>query len=110
MTQLPELVQKAYEEFGMSVTGIGARIGKIKLLDQDDGSHNVFVPFDEYLEGVRDVERRIQRAEQRQSYDLPEVAQPEGIPATFAEHVRLMFDLQLLAHQIDLTRVSTFML
>lgn len=66
--------------------------------------------IDEYLEGVRDIERRIQRAEQRESYDVPTVDQPEGIPATFAEHVKLMFDLQVLAHQIDLTRVSTFML
>ena len=66
--------------------------------------------LDEYLEGVRDIERRIQRAEQRQSHDVPEVAQPEGVPATFAEHVALMFDLQVLAHQTDLTRVSTFML
>ena len=66
--------------------------------------------IDEYLEGVRDIERRIQRAEQQQGRDVPEVAQPEGIPRTFAEHVRLMFDLQLLAHQVDLTRVTTFML
>ena len=66
--------------------------------------------IDEYLEGVRDIERRIQRAEQRESYDVPTVDQPEGIPDTFAEHVKLMFDLQVLAHQIDLTRVSTFML
>ena len=66
--------------------------------------------IDEYLDGVRDIERRIQRAEQQPSFDLPELEQPEGIPATFAEHVELMFDLQLLAHQTDLTRVSTFML
>ncbi len=66
--------------------------------------------IDEYLEGVRDIERRIQRAEQRQGGEVPEVAQPEGVPGTFAEHVRLMFDLQVLAHQVDLTRVSTFML
>ena len=66
--------------------------------------------IDEYLEGVRDIERRIQRAEQRQGVEVPEVAQPEGVPGTFAEHVRLMFDLQVLAHQVDLTRVTTFML
>ena len=65
--------------------------------------------IDEYLEGVRDIERRIQRAEQRDSFDLPSVDQPEGIPDTFADHVRLMFDLQVLAHQVDLTRVTTFM-
>ena len=46
---------------------------------------------------MRDIERRIERAEQRQDYDVPELAQPEGIPATFAEHVALMFDPQVLA-------------
>ena len=66
--------------------------------------------IDEYLEGVRDIERRIQRAEERESYEVPSVEQPEGIPGTFAEHVKMMFDLQVLAHQVDLTRVSTFML
>ena len=74
-------------------------------LGQDDS-----LQIDEYLEGIRDIERRIHRAEQRQSVDLPEVAQPEGIPSDFADHVRLMFDLQLLAHQVDLTRITTFML
>jgi len=66
--------------------------------------------IDEYLEGVRDVERRIQRAEEQGDVDLPTLEQPEGIPAAFADHVKLMFDLQLLAYQIDLTRVTTFML
>jgi hypothetical protein len=63
----------------------------------------------EYLEGVRDVERRIQKAEEQSSMELPEVAQPTGVPATFEEHARLMFDLQVLAYQCDLTRVITFM-
>ena len=48
-----------HSEFGMSVTGIGARIGKIKLLDTDDGSGNVFVPFDEYLDGEVDDTIRV---------------------------------------------------
>jgi hypothetical protein len=63
----------------------------------------------EYLEGVRDVERRIQKAEEQDAVELPEVTQPTGIPATFEEHARLMFDLQVLAYQCDLTRVITFM-
>lgn len=46
--ELAEL-NKLQDEFGMSVTSIGARIGKVKLVDVDDGSHNVFIPFDEYL-------------------------------------------------------------
>jgi len=68
------------------------------------------VKIDEYLEGVRDAERRIQNAEQQSSVDLPILEKPEGIPAVFADHVRLMFDLQLLAYRTDLTRVVTFMM
>lgn len=66
--------------------------------------------IDEYLEGVRDVERRIQKVEEQQTRELPAVEQPEGIPSTYAEHVQLMFDLQLLAYRADLTRVITFMM
>ncbi len=62
----------------------------------------------QYLDAVRDVERRIQKAEAR-SQELPEVQQPAGVPASFHEHMALMFDLQLLAYQVDLTRVVTFM-
>lgn len=68
------------------------------------------VKIDEYLEGVRDAERRIQKAEEQSAMDLPVVTQPEGIPSDFAEHVRLMYDLQLLAYRTDLTRVITFMM
>ena len=64
----------------------------------------------EYLEAVRDIERRIQRAEEQSGQKLPLVQQPGGIPAGFEEHVKLMFDLQVLAYQTDLTRVITFML
>jgi hypothetical protein len=65
---------------------------------------------DEYLEGIRDAERRIQKAEEQSQVELPLVQQPEGIPAGFEDHVKLMFDLQLLAYQTDLTRVITFMM
>ena len=63
----------------------------------------------QYLDAVRDVERRIQKAEEQSARELPLVQQPAGIPATFEEHMRLMFDLQLLAYQTDLTRVASFM-
>jgi len=63
----------------------------------------------DYLESLRDVERRIQKAEEQSSKQLPEVAQPAGIPDNFDDHVRLLYDLQLLAYQSDLTRVITFM-
>jgi hypothetical protein len=65
--------------------------------------------IDQYLDAVRDIERRIQTAERQSARELPVLEQPRGVPATFGEHVRLMFDLQLLAYQTDLTRVVTFM-
>ena len=70
--------------------------GRVADLKREVG-HADSLEVDEHLEGVRDIERRIERAEQRQDYDVPELAQPEGIPATFAEHVALMFDPQVLA-------------
>ncbi|MEE2636591.1 MAG: DUF1552 domain-containing protein [Acidobacteriota bacterium] len=66
--------------------------------------------IDQYLDAVRDVERRIQKAEEQSTRELPLVQQPAGVPASFEEHIRLMFDLQLLAYQTDLTRVASFML
>jgi hypothetical protein len=63
----------------------------------------------DYLEALRDVERRIQKAEEQSAKEIPDVAQPAGIPDTFVGHVRLLYDLQLLAYQSDLTRVITFM-
>jgi hypothetical protein len=62
-----------------------------------------------YLESVRDVERRIQKAIEHAA-DVPVVGRPAGIPETFAEHAKLMFDIQLLAYQGDVTRVTTFMI
>jgi uncharacterized protein DUF1552 len=64
----------------------------------------------EYLDAIRDVERRIHKAEEQGSLELPRLDHPAGIPATFDEHVQLMCDLQVLAYQSDLTRVITFML
>ncbi len=66
---------------------------------------------DQYLESVREVERRIQIAEASVSESsLPDMERPVGVPAAYADHVRLMFDLQVLALQADITRVITFQL
>ena len=65
--------------------------------------------IDEYLTSIRDVERRFQKAEEQSSKELPVLDQPAGTPATLGDHARLMFDLQLLAYQADLTRVGTLM-
>ncbi len=64
----------------------------------------------QYLDAVRDIERRIQIAEGQASRELPAVDRPAGYPATFDEYAKLMFDLQVLAYQTDMTRVSTFMM
>ena len=65
----------------------------------------------EYLEALRDVERRIQKAEDQNARELTvTLDQPAGIPASYEDHARLMFDMQVLAYQTDLTRVITFMI
>ncbi|MEM8944626.1 MAG: DUF1552 domain-containing protein [Planctomycetota bacterium] len=65
----------------------------------------------DYLESIREVERRIQRAEANvRENELPDLDRPVGVPAQYAEHARLMFDLQALAFQGDITRISTFQL
>ena len=62
-----------------------------------------------YLDAVRDVERRIEVAEAQGDREVPLVERPMGVPADFADHASLMYDLQVLAHQTDRTRVTTFM-
>ncbi|MEQ9411167.1 MAG: DUF1552 domain-containing protein [Fuerstiella sp.] len=65
----------------------------------------------QYLDSIREVERRIQRAEaDTNDNPLPDLDRPQGVPAAYADHARLMFDLQLLAFQGDITRVITFQL
>ncbi len=65
----------------------------------------------QYLDTVREVERRIQRAEtEAADHQLPDLDRPVGVPASYADHARLMFDLQVLALQGDVTRVITFQL
>lgn len=64
---------------------------------------------DGYLDSVREIERRIQKAEANVADNpLPDLGRPEGVPASYGDHVKLMFDLQVLAMQGDITRISTF--
>ena len=65
---------------------------------------------EQFTESVRDIERRIQRAESQADQELPLVEQPAGIPTNYEEHVKLMLDLLTIAYQTDLTRVSTFLM
>jgi Protein of unknown function (DUF1552) len=68
------------------------------------------VRVEEYTASLRDVERRIQKAEEQHDLELPTIEQPQGVPPAFEDHLALMLDLQLLAFQSDLTRVITFMI
>ena len=67
------------------------------------------VKLNEYLDDVREIERRIRRAEQQVPADLKVPESPVGIPETFDEHFKIMFDLQVLAFKADITRVATMM-
>jgi hypothetical protein len=69
------------------------------------------VRVDQYLDTIREIERQIQRAEAgADTNPMPDVDRPVGVPAAFADHAKLMFDLQVLAFQADITRVVTFQL
>ncbi len=110
--------------FGTSgSTDSGARLARMKrdqsILDfvgsEVKGLDKVIGPQDkikvtEYLDSVRDIERRIQLAEAQNSRELPVVEQPVGVPTDYAEHAKLMMDLLALAYQTDMTRISTFMM
>jgi hypothetical protein len=84
---------------------------RVKLLQKSLGASDNRKVSD-YLESLRDVERRIQKAEEQSAQNtanVPSVERPVGIPDSFQRHVGLLYDLQLLAFQSDLTRVTTFM-
>jgi len=81
------------------------RISELKQRLGPDDRHKL----DEYLESIRDVERRIDVAMRKQPDALPETTRPAGVPDSWSDHVKLMFDLQILAIRADLTRVWTFL-
>ena len=66
--------------------------------------------LDQYLTGVREIEKRIQKAEQFGDAKNPAMEAPSGVPASYEEHVQIMFDMMLLAFQTDSTRVATMLL
>jgi hypothetical protein len=66
--------------------------------------------LDQYLEDVREIERRVQKAGQQLSDDLDIPPAPTGVPKDVEEHIKLMYDLQVLAWQAEITRVSTFLM
>jgi hypothetical protein len=66
--------------------------------------------IDQYLEAIRDVERRMQLADKQGDRDMPQIEGPAGAPEVFSEYFKLMTDLLVLAWQTDMTRVITFMM
>ena len=84
-------------------------MSKLSNLKQELGPQDQ-VKIGEYTDAIRDVERRIQRAEEQSDIQLPSIDQPQVVPPVFEDHLALMLDLQLLAFQSDLTRVISFMI
>jgi len=82
---------------------------KLAALRRELGPGDV-VKVEEYTEAIRDVERRIQKAEEQSDLELPALDQPQGAPPAFEDHLAMMLDLQILAMRADLTRVITFMI
>jgi hypothetical protein len=84
-------------------------VGQVSQLKREIGSEDQ-LRIDQYMENIREVERRIQKVEAHNSSgemrELPEA--PAGVPDSFREHMELMFDLQVLAFESDVTRVFTF--
>ena len=101
----PEAWRARREEDRNILDAVGDKVARLqgKLGQRDQ------LKLEEYLEAIRDIERRIQMAEAQSERELPVMEQPPGIPSTFEEHAKVMYDLQVLAYQADLTRVITFM-
>ena len=81
----------------------------VASLERDLGSRDK-VRLSEYLDHIREIEQRIERAEKQANSDITIPEAPVGIPPTFEEHVHLMFELMAVAYETDLTRVFTFMM
>src|SRR5687768_1022471 len=112
--------ERLFGEGGNAAARRAALRGRASLLDSFSGDiarlkHRVGAPdrvrVDQYLDSVREIERQIQRAEAgAMDNDMPDLDRPVGVPAAFADHAKLMFDLQILAFQADITRVISFQL
>jgi hypothetical protein len=83
--------------------------GKLAALRRELGVQDQ-AKVEQYTEALRDIERRIQKAEEQRDIELPTLDQPQGVPPVFEDHLMLMLDLQLMAFQADLTRIITFMI
>ena len=117
----PRIVfERLFGEGGNAAARSAALRDRASLLDSFNGDiaklkHRVGTPdrvrLDQYLDSIRQVESEIERAEKAVADNkTPDLDRPVGVPAAFADHVKLMFDLQVLAFQADITRVVTFQL
>jgi hypothetical protein len=117
----PRIVfERLFGEGGNAAARRSALRDRASLLDSFNGDiaklkHRVGTPdrvrLDQYLDSIRQVESEIERAEKAVADNkTPDLDRPVGVPAAFADHAKLMFDLQILAFQADITRVVTFQL
>jgi hypothetical protein len=83
-------------------------VDRLAGLKRELGPHDL-IRLEQYTEGIRDVEQRIEQFERQEGGELASFDQPQGVPDGYEEHLELMLDLQILALQADLTRVLTFM-
>ena len=93
------------QSFGLLDSVLDAAAALRKSLPANDRNR-----LDQYLNDVREIERRIERTGQQLSADLDVPPTPTGIPKDFEEHIKLMFDLWVLAWQADITRICTLMM
>ena len=102
----PRLREARLQQHKSILDSVNEKIAKLKReLGPADQSR-----VNEYTEAIRDVELRIQRAEEQKDIELPTIDQPQGAPPVFEDHLELMLDMQILAFRSDLTRVISFMI
>ena len=102
----PRLREARLQQHKSILDSVNEKIAKLRReLGPADQSR-----VNEYTEAIRDVELRIQRAEEQKDIELPTIDQPQGAPPAFEDHLELMLDMQILAFRSDLTRVISFMI
>src|SRR5580700_1953264 len=100
----PKVLAALRQEDRSILDAVGEDVKRLrgKLGQKDRGK------IDQYTDAMRDVERRIQRAEAQKDRDIPALEGPGGVPSVFSDYFKLMADVMVLAYQTDMTRVITF--
>src|SRR2546429_576786 len=98
-------VRPPYSSAARIRRGVRDKVARLQgKLDPSDRTR-----LSEYLDDIREIERRIKKAEEQSSNELNVPEAPVGIPELFEDHIKLLFDLQLLAYRAEITRVATLM-